>query len=198
MGGMRPFREPDPAMLIAGLIFRPDFTLEPFLNDLCSRMDRIVIPWHRPVSVIKVSEPHPFDFTSYYEQEMGRGLMRAFVALSALIPQEALSEAKHVARRLELEHLDSSGGRRINLDPGLLCAEKLVLASTKNFTHRIYLEKGVFAELTLIFQKGGFRPLPWTYPDYQADWAVEFWNSTRREYLKILREFSRQIEERSR
>jgi hypothetical protein len=82
---------------------------------------------------------------------------------------QQLVDIKPITNRVEKQFLDPQGGRRINIDPGLLSMENLVLATGKNFTHRIYLQKGIFAEVTLLFQKGKFVTLPWTYPDYASE-----------------------------
>ncbi len=75
------------------------------------------------------------------------------------------------------------GNRRINIDPGYINPERLILAKGKNFTHRVYLSKGIFADLTLIFQKGSFRPLEWTYPDYADPEIIGFFNDIRNKYM---------------
>jgi hypothetical protein len=124
----------------------------------------------------------PFDWTSYYEAEFGKDLKRIFLCLSELVPQDALKDIKHYTCKLE-EELSSGGKRSVNIDPGILTAERLVLATGKNFPHRIYLGGGVYADLTLVYQKGSFCPLPWTYPDYASQEIIEFWNRVRRSYL---------------
>ena len=182
MAAMRQLSEPEPAMLVAGLIFRPAIEIGPVLNRLLEQLRPL-----GPRALLEVSEGRPFDFTTYYEPEMGSGLIRAFAAFRGLMPQGLLARAKEIYRQVELQYLDDSGNRQVNLDPGLLCPEKLVLASSKNFTHRIYIGRGVFAELTLVFKKGSYRPLEWTYPDYRSEWALEFWNRMRRHHLQELR-----------
>ena len=77
--------------------------------------------------------------------------------------------------------------RRVNLDPGYLLLSRLVLSTFKDFAHRIYLGRGVFAEVTLIFREGSFRPLPWTYPDYAAPETIALFNKAREDYKKLLR-----------
>jgi hypothetical protein len=74
--------------------------------------------------------------------------------------------------------------RRLNLDPGLITAERLVLATGKNFSHRIYLGKGIFGDLTLVFSKGTYRPQAWTYPDYKDEQAIGMFNKIREKYLR--------------
>jgi hypothetical protein len=127
----------------------------------------------------------PFDLTSYYEPEFGKDLKRIFLSFTKLLFQDALADIKHFTCKLEQE-LSNQGKRQVNIDPGILTAERLVLATGKNFSHRIYLGKGVFADLTFIYQKDSFRPLPWTYPDYASQQVIDFWNNVRKSYLKAL------------
>ena len=110
-------------------------------------------------------EPLSFSHTAYYEPEFGSPLQRRLLAFERLVPQERLREIKLWAHELEQKHL-REGKRLFNLDPGLLTQERFVLATGKNFTHRIYLGDGVFADLTLIYQAGRWRTLPWTFQDY--------------------------------
>ncbi|MBI5369038.1 MAG: DUF4416 family protein [Planctomycetes bacterium] len=121
----------------------------------------------------------PFTFTRYYEREMGPALLRRFVDFSAPFDPGRLADAKLATQRIEAEFAARAGGgapgasaavtpppRPLNLDPGCLSLGKLVLASTKDHAHRIYLRDGIYAEVTLFFRDGAFRTLPWTYPDY--------------------------------
>ena len=128
----------------------------------------------------------PFDWTSYYEREFGKNLVRRFVVFKELVEQARLTEIKLEVHRQE-QRFSSNGKRLVNIDPGILTAERLVLATGKNFTHRIYLGKGVFADLTLVFQKGRFDMLPWTYPDYASRDALEFLEQARTWYLNMLK-----------
>jgi hypothetical protein len=128
----------------------------------------------------------PFDQTSYYESEFGNSLKRIFISFTELVFQDALAEIKHATNKLEQEFC-TEGKRQVNIDPGILTAERLVLATGKNYSHRIYLGRGVYADLTFIYRKGSFRPLPWTYPDYDSQEVIEFWNGVRKSYLKGLR-----------
>ena len=107
----------------------------------------------------------PFDYTDYYAREMGTPLYRRMLAFKRLVSQEALPDVKHATNRLESRYA-RDGRRRVNIDPGVLLRERFVLATGKNFTHRIYLGRGIYADLTLVYRRGGFQTLPWTYPDY--------------------------------
>jgi hypothetical protein len=130
-----------------------------------------------------------FDRTRYYEKEMGWPLHRRFVAFRDFIRPEALVDAKIKTRELE-ERYAQGGKRRVNADPGYLSLERLVLATGKNYTHRIYLSKGVYADLTLVFQRGTFRGLEWTYRDYASPEMIEAFNGIRERYKARLRGIS--------
>jgi len=129
----------------------------------------------------------PFDITSYYEQEFGSNLKRIFISFAELVSQDALVDIKYATNKLEQE-FSLEGKRQANIDPGILTAERLVLATGKNFAHRIYLGRGVFANLTLIYRKDSFMTLPWTYPDYASKEVIVFWNNVRKPYLKMISE----------
>lgn len=120
--------------------------------------------------------PLPFEVTDYYHAEFGQPLTRRLLVFETLIDQDRLVEIKlranqieqEFAARLASEGAARFGGRLFNLDPGLLNMERLVLATGKNYTHRIYLGQGIWAELTLYYQHGAWRSLPWTFPDYAS------------------------------
>ncbi len=105
------------------------------------------------------------------------------MGFTELVFQDALAEIKHATHKLEQE-FSKEGKRQANIDPGILTAERLVLATGKNLPHRIYLGLGVFANLTFIYRKDSFVPLPWTYPDYVSKEVIEFWNNVRKSYLQ--------------
>jgi hypothetical protein len=130
-----------------------------------------------------LSEVRSFDYTDYYEEEMGQLLYRRWAFFRELIPQDRLADIKWQALEIEKQWAVNEK-RRLNLDPGLITAERLVLATGKNFSHRIYLGKGIFADLTLIFVKGTYQPLAWTYPDYKDEWAIGMFNKIREKYLR--------------
>jgi hypothetical protein len=135
----------------------------------------------------RISGELPFDRTRYYAREMGWPLHRRFVSFRYLVPPERLVEIKLETNRVEQRRL-VRGDRRVNIDPGILSAERLVLATGKNYTHRIYLSRGIHADLTLMFQKGSFHPLPWTYPDYADPRTIQFFNEVREQYMMQARE----------
>jgi len=129
------------------------------------------------------SELIPFPYTDYYELEMGKDLKRKFIAFKELIKPEDIVEIKIATNNLEKEFFYAgSGRRRINLDPGYLEAGKLVLATTKNHQHRLYLGKGIYGEVTLRYTKKSFQPWEWTYPDYRTEDYLRIFNTIRELY----------------
>ncbi|MFH1238602.1 MAG: DUF4416 family protein [bacterium] len=125
-----------------------------------------------------------FNQTDYYEEEMGINLKRKFLSFSRLVQPEQLPEIKLYTNELEKELSDTKSRRKINIDPGYITAAKLVLATTKDYQHRLYLADGIFAEVTLRFKDGSFRSWEWTYPDYKTEQYIAVFNDIRRLYLK--------------
>jgi hypothetical protein len=134
------------------------------------------------------SEALPFDFTTYYDRELGTPLARRFLSFARLLPQDGLVAAKLATNALEAKLAGPDGRRRVNCDPGLLTQERLVLATGKNFSHRIYLGQGIFADLTLVFRAGSWQILPWTFPDYASSAMRAILTAIRDSYRKDLRE----------
>lgn len=128
----------------------------------------------------------PFDRTRYYEREMGGPLFRKFVAFEELMDRKILPEIKLETNAIE-EQTRKDGNRTLNIDPGFICLERLVLATGKNYTHRIYLSQGIYADLTLVFHQKRFQPLPWTYPDYADPGVMDYFNAIREKYKDQLR-----------
>ena len=126
-----------------------------------------------------------FSFSSYYEPEMGPGLVKQFLGFGPLVDPAHLVEIKRTSNDLEARVARSDGvpGRGVNLDPGYVNGGQLVLATTKNYSHRIYIGKGIYAEVTLLYSRGAFTPLPWTYRDYRTDEALAFFTSVRGVFL---------------
>jgi len=123
-----------------------------------------------------------FIHTSYYREEMGDDLKRKFFAFEKTIERDRLAEVKIMTNKIEAmlgETVDDFVFRKINLDPGILTLANLTLASTKDYAHRIYLKDGIFAEITLTYEKRKFHPLLWTYPDYIEPAAIDFFTRVR-------------------
>jgi hypothetical protein len=164
-------READDVKLISS-IFTPH---EELIETAIEKLEELFGPleWRSSLAL--------FDRTRYYEKEMGWPLYRRFVSFRSLIRPESLVEVK--IRTNELERMFVREGKRaVNIDPGYICMERLVLATGKNYTHRIHLAKGIYADLTLVFHKGSFRPLAWTYRDYAEEGLIVQFNEIRASY----------------
>lgn len=134
--------------------------------------------------ILAASPVWPFDHSSYYREQTGGSILRMFFAFAGPFQRELLSERKRQSNDFELELAAARGGagpqRPVNLDPGYLAPEKLVLASCKNFAHRIYIGSGVFAEVTLLYRHNRFEALEWTFPDYASGRYFPFFTELRR------------------
>jgi hypothetical protein len=135
-----------------------------------------------------ISRRFPFDFTQYYTKEIGEDLSRCFITFKQLISRDALPDIKLATNRLEEKFAGPGGNRRINIDPGYLCMEHVILATTKAYTHRPYLGKGIYADMTLIYRSKSYQPLDWTYPDYRQEETLRLFNRFRKEYMENLKE----------
>lgn len=126
-----------------------------------------------------------FSLSSYYEEEMGTGLIKQFLGFGPLVDPDDLAGIKRTGNDLESGVVRSDGapGRGLNIDPGYVSGAQLVLATTKNYSHRIYIGQGIFAEVTLLYTRGAFTPLPWTYRDYRTEEAIAFFTRVRRVFL---------------
>ena len=134
------------------------------------------------------SEPFPFDHTDHYEKEMGPNLQKKFLSVASLMLMQELEDVKIHTNRIEKLFLNDRGGRRMNLDPGYLSLCKVVLATTKDYDHRIYVGSGIFEEVTLTYKKDrGFQPWPWTYPDYRTAETLAAFNALREKYREQLK-----------
>ena len=124
--------------------------------------------------------------SSFYHQEMGQPLFRQFLSFRDLIQPELLPEIKLFTNALEAE-VAEAGRRGVNLDPGYLNMLHLILATGKKGSHRPYLGRGIYADLSLIYESGTFRALPWTYPDYAGEAVIGMLNRLREVYKDDLR-----------
>ncbi len=135
----------------------------------------------------------PFNKTDHYEEEFGKDLKRKFYSFKKLIKAEDLPTIKIFTNSLEKKFGDKRGNRLINLDPGYFTSAKLVLATTKDYQHRIYYGKGIYGEVTLRYKKEGFIPWGWTYPDYRTKKYIKIFNHIRKIYMKQPKDIPRGI-----
>ena len=127
-----------------------------------------------------------FNYTKYYEKEFGCGLKRKFLSFRKLVPAQKLAGIKLFSNTIE-KRLSKNNRRLINIDPGILCLGKVCLATTKNHCHRIHLNKGIYAEVTLYYEHKSFRPWNWTYADYRTKEYIQIFNKIRQIHSRQLK-----------
>lgn len=115
-----------------------------------------------------VSDMMDFTYSNYYTEEMGSHLKRCFVSLQKPFPADKICSLKLKSNDIEAR-FSRNGNRKINIDPGIITPHNLILLTTKNYAHRIPIQSGIYAEVTLIWSANQFQKLPWTYPDYQSE-----------------------------
>jgi hypothetical protein len=174
--------EPQPAKLFVSILFGG--SSEPADTPESSAALAALEHEYGPVDFL--SPVWRFDYTPYYHREMGASLWRRACSFERLVPRGQLVDIKHFCLQREQQYRDKHGNRRVNLDPGLLSKENLILATGKNMTHRVYLDRGIFADLTLIYHSHRFQKLLWTYPDYAADEMTDLLMQMRDKLLEQL------------
>lgn len=167
---------PPPVMFFAGILSRGEEDLRKALHALTTDIDSIEM--QAPVE--------PFTYTDYYKKEMGVDLLRTFVLFGSLKNRESLADIKIATNEIE-QALAIDCNRVVNLDPGYIALEHVILATTKGFAHRIYLRDGIYADLTLVFNNGTYRALQWTYPDYSEKRSILLFNDWRGHYKKVMK-----------
>jgi len=156
-------KKPEKSLLFIGLIWARQLPTDVFLAEITGHFGPIVV----------FSRIIPFNFSDYYTPEMGTDLQRQWLGLGCQIAPEDIRRIKIITNQIE-QQLAIDGRRRVNLDPGYITLSRVVLATTKDYSHRIYLGDGIYAEVTLRYQNGSYFPLPWTYPDYRLPVAGDF------------------------
>ena len=167
--------KPEPVKLVCAIMGQDESILEVGRKLLAGRF-----------GALELSGPvFDFSFSTYYEREMGTGLVKQFLGFGPLVNPEDLAEIKRASNDLEagMPRSDGLPGRGLNIDPGYVNGGQLVLATTKNYSHRIYIGKGIFGEVTLLYTRGEFTPLPWTYRDYRTETALDFFTRVRGAFL---------------
>jgi len=170
-------KNPDPAKLVVGCIMNNKADIDklfPVLEDLFGSVD-MISPWLG------------FAYTDYYYKEMGSPLYRKVFVFKPLIAQDELAMIKEKTNEIEAKFaLD--GKRPVNIDPGYLVSSRFILATGKEYSHRIYIGRKIYADLTLMYsKKKGFQTLEWTYPDYASKTMISFLSKVRSKYLLDLK-----------
>jgi hypothetical protein len=168
-------KNPEPALLFISTLFSNE--------DAFNRSREILKENFR--ETLFVSPSLPWDYSSYYRDEIGWPLSRQFIFFKNLIDPGLLADIKIKTNEIEAS-LSSEGKRSINLDPGYLTLSKVVLASTKNYAHRIYLGKGIYGEVTLIYRDDTYKPNLFTYKDYQDRTHIDIFMKVRKMLKELL------------
>jgi hypothetical protein len=166
-------KKADPAKLVISCIMNDKKLVESFFQYLEEAFG--------PVDMM--SRWLDFGYTDYYYKEMGSPLYRKVFVFKNLIRQEELAGIKEKTNEIE-KSFSNSTKRNINIDPGYLLSSRFILATGKDYSHRIYIGKKIYADLTLMYSKSrGFTTLPWTYPDYASESMLSFLSKVRDKYL---------------
>lgn len=128
-----------------------------------------------------------FGFTDYYLDESGPNLKKQYIALRNVVDINHIPEIKINSNILENKFFTLDDHRSVNLDPGYISEAKLVMATTKNLPHRVYIGLNMFADLQMIYKKPSFRPTPWAFGDIKQDALIAFFNEVRENYMRQLK-----------
>jgi len=164
---------PEPVKLVASVFSQDLKLITAVLGEMTEKFGNVDF----------VSEVFPFEATSYYEREMGNGLIRRFFSFDKIIMPDKLPQIKHSTNEIEEVFSDDRRNRRVNIDPGYISLSHLILATGKGYSHRPYLRDGIYADLALLFREKSFHTLEWTYPDYSSKEIVGLMNIIRRKYV---------------
>lgn len=172
---MGKIKSPELALLFAGTLYSdPDI-----FNTAQTVLEK------RFSTILHTSPPMPWDYSEYYREELGWPITRRFVFFEKLIDTGILADIKAETNGIE-ESFSSQGKRRINIDPGYLALSKVVLASTKNYSHRIHMGRGIYAEVTLVYRNDVFQAHLFTYSDYQEQRTLEMFKDMREKLKEIM------------
>ncbi|HAS16377.1 MAG: hypothetical protein A2Y48_01380 [Nitrospirae bacterium RIFCSPLOW2_12_42_9] len=170
-------RPVEQAKLFTALLSREEKIFDVVKENLCGSFG--------PVDYI--SPVLPWTHSRYYEKEMGSDLKRAFFFFKDHVQPELLADIKNTTNKIEVYFKNETNlnmpVRPVNIDPGYMTLSKVVLASTKDYSHRVYLGKGIYAEVTLYYMDKSYKPFPYTYPDYRSKEYILMFNSIREKLL---------------
>jgi hypothetical protein len=166
---------PKPALLFTGILYSDESYLSKAKESLLSIFG----------AALMETPPVSWDYSKYYKEEIGSPIMRTFIFFKNLINPAEIADIK--LRTNDIEASLSTGGKRnVNIDPGYLTLANVVLATTKGYSHRIYLGKGIYGEVSLMYKEKNktFIPHIFTYPDYRDKNCIEMFLKAR-EFLKL-------------
>lgn len=161
-----------------GVLYHPEVPLDSVLGRLDERFGTRQFEYG----------PVPFSWSDYYTKEMGGSLEKYYYSYQTGIDRATLPDIKRYTNSLESSFSDPDGKRRVNIDPGYVARDKVVLATTKDFYHRLYLADGIFGEVTLHYRRGKFRYFSWTYPDFRDPEVMRFLERIRAPLVKAIRD----------
>ena len=168
---------PQKALLVAGILYSDRIDSPILFNCLEDAFGPIALR----------SASFPFLETDYYREEMGDAITREWVAFDRCVEQDEIVEVKKRSNQIESRRFSRGTNRLVNIDPGYLTFGKVVLATTKDNQHRLYLREGIYAEVTLRYRRGGYEPWEWTFRDYRRQEALQFFNQARSIYRDMIR-----------
>ena len=173
--------EPKPVKLICGILACDSHALQRGRDSFLAEFGQADF----------LSEIWPFTQTQYYKDQTGTNILRQFVAIADLIDPGRLAAVKHKTNQIEQDLAKELPiwPRPVNLDPGLLEPSKLILASTKNFSHRVYIGDKIYAEVTLLSNKGTWRFQEYTYPDYKQTCYQQFFSKVKKRLVEQQKEY---------
>lgn len=172
MGIIKPFQK---EKLITGIIYNPQYVELAFIKEkLCVLFGPVDIE----------AGPIPFIYTTYYHEEMGAPLMRVLFSYKNPVDPALLSSIKIQTNELEDTLFSMESKRYVNIDPGLICGSHLMLATTKNFAHRIPLQNGIYGEITMFYRHKKWDFLEWTYPDFKTEDYLRFLTQVREKHVE--------------
>jgi phosphoribosylformylglycinamidine cyclo-ligase len=169
-------KSPPPSAQFMAILFAPKISLDEIRAVVAKNFGEILLQ----------SPVYLFNHSDYYAEEMGGNLQKVFLLLNRLIDPGTLVDWKLRAQEIEAKYA-RHGKRTINLDPGYLDASKLVLATTKNYDHRIYLGRGIYGDVQLRFRFQKFHVNDWTYPDYSQPEHIAFFEQARLKYFDLVK-----------
>lgn len=161
--------KPKKVLLFTAVLISKDFSVE--------EINRVLLKKIGPACFC--SRLMNFVWSDYYQDEMGEDLKRLFIVYKKPVSRDEIVKYKKLCDAIELKYL-KNGKRSVNIDPGIITPENIVLATNKAFFHRIYIKKGVYSEVTLFYKKGTYNPIEyWTFPEYRSSAVIEFFNKAR-------------------
>jgi hypothetical protein len=169
--------QPAAVKLLIAVLFHPNAPVEKILDAIDRRFGKRQHTYG----------PVPFSWTRYYREEMGSDLQKLYYNYETSIDRSDIPDIKLFTNDIERRYSTADGNRTVNIDPGYVARDKVVLATTKDFYHRLYLDKGIFGEVTLHYRKGRFRYFSWTYPDFKDQNVMLFLEKIRAPLVKQIR-----------